>query len=53
VESETYLFQVVLALYAVRGFPHHLDGRQEQTNQNGNNGDDHKQFDKSEARAIA
>src|SRR5262249_53347087 len=51
VASQRQLFQVVLALHAVRGFANLLNGWQQQADQNGNDGDDHQQFDQGEASA--
>ncbi len=42
------LFQVVLALRTTARFPRRLNGRQQQSNQNANDGNDYQQFDKRE-----
>jgi hypothetical protein len=39
-EAEAQLFEIVLALSARRGFTHSLHGRDQQTNEDGNDGND-------------
>ena len=41
--------QVVLAFHSVGCFPHFLDGRKQQANQDGNNGDRYQQLDQSKS----
>jgi hypothetical protein len=48
VQLRSDLLKVVLALDAVGGFPNLLNGRQQQTNQGAEDGDDHQQFDQRE-----
>jgi hypothetical protein len=47
------LLQVVAALHASGGLANLLHGRQQKPDQDGDDGDDHKQFDESESRAKA
>ncbi len=47
--SQSQLFQVVFALCSTGRFPGLLHGGQQQGNQDGNDGDDDKQFDQREA----
>jgi hypothetical protein len=49
VKRQPQLFQIVLALRTPGGFAGLLDGRQQQRNQHGDDGDDHQQFDESES----
>jgi len=48
VQGNADLLQVVLAPDAGGCFAHLLDGRQEQADQDGNDGDDHQQLDERE-----
>ena len=45
-ERETNLFQVVFATGFTHRFSHGLDGRQQQTDQDADDGDHHQQFDR-------
>jgi hypothetical protein len=51
VQRQPDLLEIVGALSACRGFPHLLDGRQQQADQDGNNGDDDEQVDQREGEA--
>ena len=46
--AQADLFQIVLAAQATGRFSHFLNGRQKHADQNGNNGNDHQDFDKRE-----
>jgi hypothetical protein len=47
-ECQTKLLQIVFALRAPRCFSCLLYGRQQQSDENGNDRNDHQEFDKSE-----
>ena len=49
VQRQPELLQIVLALTATGCFPSLLDGRQQQCNQSGNNGNHNQQFNQREA----
>ena len=48
VQGQGDLLAVIQALGAGRGFPDLLNCRQKQSDQNGNDGDDHQEFDERE-----
>jgi hypothetical protein len=48
VQSQSNLFEIVAACHPRCGFTDLLNGRQQQTDQDGNNRNDDKQFDQRE-----
>ncbi len=52
-DGQGQLVQIVTALHARRRLADLLHGRQEQANEDGNDGDDHQQFDQREGRAAS
>jgi hypothetical protein len=53
VQSQPYLLQVIRAGQAVRGLTNSLHGRQQQSNQHGDDCHNYQQFDKCEATMFA
>ena len=45
VQGQSNLLEIVLAFRSGCGFPDFLDGRQKQTDEDGDDGDDHQKFD--------
>jgi hypothetical protein len=52
VKRQAHLFEIVLTLATVGGFPNFLDCWQEQSNQHSNNGNDNTKFHEGEAIAM-
>jgi hypothetical protein len=50
VKGQAYLFEVVLALHASRCFADFLDGGQQESNEDGYDGDHHQQLDQRKGR---
>jgi hypothetical protein len=46
--GDAHLPQVILAFHPIGGFSHFLHGRQQQTKQNGNDGNDHQELNQRE-----
>jgi hypothetical protein len=51
-KGDSELLQLVLALHPGRRFADFLDGREQQTDQDGNDGDDDQQFDERKGRTA-
>lgn len=52
VEGETDLFEVILALASGCCFPDLLDGWEEESDEDGDDGDHHQEFDEGETFSI-
>src|SRR5262249_16676912 len=52
-KGDTDLFQVILAAGAIRGLAHFLDGGQQETDQDADNGNDHQQLDQRKPARTA
>jgi hypothetical protein len=52
VDGETELFEIVLALHSIGGLARLLDGRQQQSDQDGNDGNYHQQLNECETSPL-